>query len=110
MGKRVVLRNRFAIGERRENQMTNSFDAKIHPQVRCFVASTNKLVPVQPLHHRRCGDPWMPGASMLRLRELQVLRCECVVERETGRLWENWLVAKTAFPPLDGTCPVHARK
>ena len=46
VGKRVVLRNRFAIGERRENQMTNSFDAKIHPQVRCCVASTNKLVPV----------------------------------------------------------------
>ena len=24
-------------------------------------------------------------------------------EREAGRLWENWLVTKTAFPPLDAT-------
>ena len=34
---------------------------------------------------------------MLHLRELQVLRRVCVVERYRG-LWENWLIAKTAFP------------
>ena len=30
-------------------------------------------------------------------------------ERERGRLWENRLITKTAFPPLDVTCPVHMR-
>ena len=37
------------------------------------------------------------GAGMLHLCELQVLCRICVVEREE-RLWEIWLVAKTAFP------------
>ena len=46
---------------------------------------------------------------MLHLHELQVLGCVYVVEREAGRLWEKWLIAKTAFPPLDATCPVRAR-
>ena len=34
--------------------------------------------------------------------------CLCCYERETGRLWENWLITKTAFPSLDATatCPV----
>ena len=47
---------------------------------------------------------------MLHLRELQVLHCAHVVERErerereTGRLWENRLITKTAFPSLDVTC------
>ena len=34
---------------------------------------------------------------MLQLRELQVLRCMLLL-RETGRLWENWLVDKITFP------------
>ena len=45
---------------------------------------------------------------MLHLRELRVLRCVVCLERETERLWENWLVTKTAFPPLDATCPAPA--
>ena len=46
---------------------------------------------------------------MLHLRELQVLRC-VVLFIETERLWENWLITKTTFPPLDATCPARARK
>ena len=43
-------------------------------------------------------SPAVPrGASMLHLRELQVLCRVCLVERDRG-LWENWLIAKTAFP------------
>ena len=44
------------------------------------------------------------GAGVLHLRELRVLRCElrvlrcAVLFRETERLWENWLITKTAFP------------
>ena len=34
---------------------------------------------------------------MLHLRELWGL-CRAVLFRETERLWENWLIAKTAFP------------
>ena len=41
---------------------------------------------------------------MLHLRELQVLRCVFVVERDRG-FWENRLITKTSFPPLDGTSP-----
>ena len=44
---------------------------------------------------------------MLHLRELQVLRC-VVLFIETERLWENWLITKTTFPPLDATCPARA--
>ena len=35
--------------------------------------------------------------NMLHSRELRVLRC-VVLFRETERLWENWLITKTAFP------------
>ena len=34
---------------------------------------------------------------MLHLRELRVLCC-VVLFRDTERLWENWLITKTAFP------------
>ena len=44
---------------------------------------------------------------MLHLRELQVLRC-VVLFIETERLWENWLITKTTFPPLDATCPARS--
>ena len=39
----------------------------------------------------------MWGAGMLHLRELGALHW-VVLFRETERLWENWLVAKTTFP------------
>ena len=40
---------------------------------------------------------------MLHSHKLQILRL-CVF-RETGRLWENWLITKTVLPVLDATCP-----
>ena len=43
------------------------------------------------------------GAGMLHSHKLQILRL-CVF-RETGRLWENWLITKIVFPALDETCP-----
>ena len=43
------------------------------------------------------GMTWLGGAYLLHLRELQVLCRVRVVERDRG-LWENWLIAKTAFP------------
>ena len=56
---------------------------------------------------------------MLELVKAETVACSTCVSfrffvvfvslRETERLWENWLVtAKTAFPPLDATCPAHA--
>ena len=44
------------------------------------------------------------GAGMLHLRELQVLLCACVVERDR-EVVGNWLIAKTAFPSLNAMCP-----
>ena len=44
-----------------------------------------------------CSASNQTGASMLHLRELQALRWILLL-RETGRLWENWLITKTAFP------------
>ena len=48
------------------------------------------------------------GAGMLHLRELQVLRRVCVVERQRG-CGEIGSLLRPHFPPLDGTCPMRAR-